>query len=102
MAESEKRMIREEGGRYRVEGPVTLESVVPLLAEGMRAFQGSRPVIDLGGADRVDSAALSLMLEWARQLREQGRDAAFVNLGPSLASLADLYGIADLLPIAAE
>jgi phospholipid transport system transporter-binding protein len=95
-------MIRQDGERYRVEGPVTLESVASLLDEGLGVFQGARPVVDFGGVDKVDSAALSLMLEWNRRLGAQGRAIAYTNLGPSLLSLARLYGIADLIPIAAE
>jgi ABC-type transporter Mla MlaB component len=46
----------------------------------------------------VDSAAISLMLEWVRRFRTQGRQIAFANLGGNLASLAELYGVGDLVP----
>ncbi len=95
-------MIRKVDGSYRIEGAVTLETVGILLAQGLGSFEGPRPRVDFSGVQAVDSSALSLMLEWTRQLRRQGRDIAFANLGPSLASLSHLYGIADLIPIAAE
>lgn len=95
-------MIRRQGDRYLVEGEVTLDTVAGLLAEGIRSFEGERPLVDFSAVQAADSSALSLMLEWNRQLKRQGRDIAFANLGADLSSLTHLYGIADLIPIAAE
>jgi phospholipid transport system transporter-binding protein len=95
-------MIKREGDRYLVEGPITLDTVTGLLAEGFRSFEGQRPLVDFAAVKAADSSALSLMLEWARQLKRQGREIAFANLGANLTSLTQLYGIADLIPIAAE
>jgi len=95
-------MIRREGDRYLVEGSITVDTVTGLLAEGLRSFEGKRPVVDFSGIKAADSSALSLMLEWQRQLKRQGRDIAFTRLGASLTSLTHLYGIADLIPIGAE
>ncbi len=95
-------MIRRVGEDYRVEGPVTLATVGNLLAQGLDRFEGARPRVDFSGVDAVESSALSLILEWTRRLRAQGRDIAFLNLGPSLTSLSHLYGIADLIPVAPE
>lgn len=95
-------MIKREGDRYLVEGTITLDTVTGLLAEGIRSFEGQRPLVDFAAVTAADSSALSLMLEWARQLKRQGREIAFINLGANLTSLTHLYGIADLIPIAAE
>ena len=94
--------IEREGERYLLRGAVTLHTAAALLAQGARSFEGARPVVDFSGVTAADSSALSLMLEWARLLRSQGRDIVFDKLGADLKSLSDLYGIADLLPIAAE
>ena len=95
-------MIRRLEGRYLVEGSVTLDSVCGLLAEGLGSFEGNRVVVDLSGVVAADSSLPSLMLEWQRRLRLQGREIAFARLGANLASLTQLYGIADLIPVAAE
>jgi ABC-type transporter Mla MlaB component len=95
-------MIRREADRYLVEGTVTLDTVAGLLAEGLRIFEGRRPVVDFSGAHAADSSALSLMLEWQRHLKREGRDIAFTRVGANLVSLTHLYGIADLIPIGAE
>jgi phospholipid transport system transporter-binding protein len=95
-------MIRREGDRYLVEGNITLDTVTGVLADGLRSFEGKRPLVDLSAVKAVDSSALSLMLEWQRQLKRQGRDIVFTRLGANLTSLTHLYGIADLIPIGAE
>jgi phospholipid transport system transporter-binding protein len=95
-------ILKRDGAVWRLEGDVTHATVTGLLAEGMRSFEGERPLVDCSGIRGVDSSALSLMLEWVRRLRAQGRGIAFAGLGASLHSLMHLYGIADLIPIAAE
>ncbi|HEX7810535.1 MAG TPA: STAS domain-containing protein [Burkholderiales bacterium] len=95
-------MIRREGDRYLVEGNITLDTVTGVLADGIRSFEGKRPLVDLSAVKAVDSSALSLMLEWQRQLKRQGRDIVFTRLGANLTSLTHLYGIADLISIGAE
>lgn len=95
-------MIKQQGDRYLIEGAVTLDTVTGLLAEGIGSFEGDRPIVDFSKVNAADSSALSLMLEWVRQFRRRGRDIAFVNLNANLTSLSNLYGIADLIPIAAK
>jgi phospholipid transport system transporter-binding protein len=94
--------LRRDGAVWRLEGDVTHDSVKGLLAEGLRSLEGPRPVVDCAGVGAADSSALSLMLEWRRQLNARGRNIAFTGLGANLHSLMHLYGIADLIPIAAE
>ena len=54
-------------------------------------------LVDLAGVTEVDSSAVSLLLEWRRQVK--GAALRFANLPPALKSLADLYGVAfDLIP----
>ena len=91
-----------DGAVWRLEGDVTHATVAALLGEGLRSFEGERPVVDCSAVRGADSSALSLMLEWGRRLRAQGRAIAFTGLGANLHSLMHLYGIADLIPIAAE
>jgi phospholipid transport system transporter-binding protein len=93
-------MITRNGDRYFVEGPVTLASVGALLAEGRRSFEGGQVVVDFSRAAEVDSSAVSLMLEWERQLRGEKREVAYVNLGENLSSLVELYGVAELIALA--
>jgi len=94
-------MIVRQGNRYLIEGPVTLDNVGTLISEGT-AFEGERVIVDLAGVTGADSSALSLLLEWVRRFSGSGRQIAFANMSPNLRSMADLYGIADLIPAAAD
>ena len=91
-------MIVKQGNRYLIDGPVTLDNVTTLIAESS-AFEGDNIIVDLGGISNADSSALSLMLEWIRRF---GGRITFANLSDDLQSLAELYGVVDLIPIAAN
>jgi phospholipid transport system transporter-binding protein len=90
-------MISCEGGRCAVRGPVTLEGVVALLAQGNGLFTASEVTVDLSGVTEVDSSALSLLLEWRREAGRNRRAIHFRNLPANLKSLAGLYGVTELL-----
>lgn len=94
-------MIVKQGNRYLIDGPVTLDTIGALIAEST-AFDGDRVIVDFAGVTRADSSGLSLLLEWTRRFNGSGRQIAFANLSQSLQSLADLYGVADLIPVAAD
>jgi phospholipid transport system transporter-binding protein len=90
-------MIDCNDGRCTVQGPVTANNVLSLLAQGAERFTGSRVTVDLSGVTEVDSSALSLLLEWRREAVRNGREISYHNLPASLRSLADLYGVTELL-----
>ena len=92
-------MIREEGGRLLVSGPVTLEYAMKLREESEQYFNGSHLLIDFSEVREIDSAAVSLMLEWSRKARATGSEVRFTNLGDSITSLTDLYGVEDLISV---
>ena len=84
-------------GRCTLSGPVTMRNVTAVLEESGRLFSGPRVVVDLGGVTDLDSAAVSLLLEWRRGARAANREIEFVNVPANLKSLADLYGVSELL-----
>ena len=90
-------MIACDGGRCTVQGPITLESVVALLAQGKGLFTEPQVTVDLAAVTEVDSSALSLLLEWRREAAGSGRAIRYLNLPANLKSLADLYGVTELL-----
>jgi phospholipid transport system transporter-binding protein len=94
-------MISKHGDRYRVEGPVTLAGVTALLDECNRSFDGDPVVVDMSGVTEADSSAISLVLEWTRRMHAANRKILFANLGESLVSIANLYGVMELIPVAA-
>ena len=90
-------MIDCEGDRCTLQGAVTAESVVALLVQGAQRFTAPSVTVDLSGVTEVDSSALSLLLEWRREAARNGREIRFRNLPASMKSLAELYGITELL-----
>jgi phospholipid transport system transporter-binding protein len=80
-----------------VRGPLTIADAASLVDEGKRLFVAESIVVDLGGVTEVDSAAVSLLLEWQRTARAANRRIEFVNLPENLKSLAALYGVSELL-----
>ncbi|MGH8661921.1 MAG: STAS domain-containing protein [Burkholderiales bacterium] len=90
-------MIVCNGDDCAVQGPVTADNVVSLLAQGAERFSGPRVTVDLSGVTEVDSTALSLLLEWRREAIRNGREIRYRNLPASMKSLAELYGVTELL-----
>lgn len=95
-------MIREVGGRLCIGGPVTLENVMKLREESAQFFGKAALLVDFSEVEGIDSASVSLMLEWMRKARSTGCDVRFTNLGESISSLIDLYGVEDLIPLGAN
>lgn len=91
-------MIRREGERMLVSGPLTLASVAAALREGSIAIgQGARTV-DLREVGELDSSALALLLAWLREAKRLNGEISFANLPQGLTTIARLYGVAELLP----
>lgn len=88
------------GNVVQVSGRLTMETTVALFNQGL-ALQGGRTelVVDLAQVEAVDSSALSLMLAWLRAAQRNNVKLAFVNTPDNLLSLAELYGVADSLPL---
>ena len=93
-------MIRREGRRITLSGPVTLANAAQLLEQGRQHFAEGARTVDLGEVTELDSALLALVLQWLREARAAERELALANLPQSLDTLARLYGVQDLLPVA--
>lgn len=91
-------MIRREGERMLVTGPMTLGHAAALLQQGNEAIGEGARVVDLSGAGELDSSALALLLAWRRKARSASGDLAFDHLPQGLTSIARLYGVSELLP----
>jgi phospholipid transport system transporter-binding protein len=91
-------MIRREGARMLVSGPVTLANVAALLEEGRRHIAEGVQTVDLGEVSEMDSALLALLLAWLRDAKTRAQPISFANLPESLRTIARLYGVDRLLP----
>ena len=95
-------MIRRDGGRILVSGPVTLANVAAVLDEGRRHFDEGVRIVDLGEVSEMDSSLLAAMLAWLRDAKSRERELVFTNLPESLRTIARLYGVDTLLPVNAS
>ena len=91
-------MMRVEGSRLTVSGPATLATAAQLLEQARGALAGGVTEVDLGEVTDVDSSLLAVLFAWMREARQQGRTLALRRVPQDLASLARLYGVAELLP----
>ena len=91
-------MIRRDGERLYVSGPVTLANVAGLLEEARTAFADGVRAVDLGEVTELDSSLLAVLLCWLREAKGRGRELSFARLPQDLVTLAQLYGVAQLLP----
>lgn len=92
-------MIEREGNLLHVSGALTMETVAALRDLDVSADASSPWVIDLAKVETVDSAAVGLLLAWLRQAQERGVTLSYKNLPANLTSLAQMYGVAELLPV---
>lgn len=95
-------MIRREGRRLVLSGPITLANVAGILEEGRRHLEEGVRAVDLGEVSEMDSSLLALMLAWLREAKSRGRELAFTNLPASLQTIARLYGVEGLIPVTAS
>jgi phospholipid transport system transporter-binding protein len=94
-------VIRREGERMYVSGSVTLQNVTGLLREGMNCVRDGVSVVDLSEVSGLDSSLLAALLAWIREARDRNHPLAVSNLPRGLNTLAQLYGVEELLPVAA-
>jgi phospholipid transport system transporter-binding protein len=95
-------VIRREGPKMTVSGPVTLANAARMLEEGRQHLAEGVRVVDLGEVTDLDSTLLALVLAWLREARAAQRELAFVNPPEAMQTLARLYGVEALLPLAAH
>lgn len=85
-------------GRLELSGRIDMDSAAAQLAQLTRQLNGAAAQeLDLSGVTGADSAALALLLELLRHSRQRGGALHVGPLPPTLASLAHLYGLDDLL-----
>lgn len=80
------------------QGELTMLSAPAWLEAGRQLAAAGDIVVDFGAVTQVDSAALSLLLDWLRSARAAGHRLDCRNLPPALLSLAALYDLGTVLP----
>lgn len=92
-------MIQLEGGRLMVRAPLIIDNARALLEAGRSALQSGEQVFDFSQVTEADSSALAVMLAWLRAGEAAQATVKFANIPEGVTSLAELYGITELLPL---
>jgi len=87
-----------EGNCCRIAGAVTVDTVGGLLRELQPQLAQGVDTLDFSGVETLDSAALALVFSAMRQTRQAGRTLVCKGLPASFTTLAELYGVSELLP----
>lgn len=91
-------MTADDGDGMVLSGGLTMETVPALFATGLQHLASGNLRVDFSKVEAVDSAAVSMLLGWARAALQGQRDLRVLNIPDNLLSLARLYGVDDLLP----
>jgi phospholipid transport system transporter-binding protein len=89
--------IAEMDNRWQLSGDVMVNTAKAILSESQALVINSNTVIDFAQVADIDTAALSLILEWKRRAQTENKTLSFVHLPANLNSLAALYGVSDLI-----
>lgn len=73
-----------------------------ILAESKAFLMGKDVEIDFADVTDVDTAALSLIMEWQRRAMASNCKVTFSNLPANLSSLAALYGVTEFIPLSVK
>jgi phospholipid transport system transporter-binding protein len=93
-------VIRRDGRRMFVGGPVTLANVATVVEEGRRHLHEGVRAVDLSEVTDLDSSLLAALLTWLRDARVEEHELTFANLPEALQTISRLYGVDGLLPAA--
>ncbi len=93
-------MIERQAGRLVVTAPLTLANARGLLEAGRSALQPGEQVFDFSQVGEADSSAVAVMLGWLRAAEDTRSTVRFAHIPAGVRSLAELYGVSDLLPLA--
>ncbi|WP_047540943.1 STAS domain-containing protein [Methylotenera versatilis] len=82
--------------RWEINGDVLITTANNLLKQS-QAFTIENTKIDFANVTDVDTAAVSLILEWKRRAEKENQSLTFINLPANLTSLVQLYDVAELV-----
>lgn len=88
-----------QNNQWSVVGEILMDNANAVLAESNALQITDNLVIDFSAVTDVDTAALSLLIEWQRRALAANKKVIFTRLPESLTSLAMLYGVAEFIPL---
>jgi phospholipid transport system transporter-binding protein len=86
-----------DGDNWRFDGALTLENAATVMDASQALPFPPSGRVDLRGLTRADSAALAVIMALRRRARTEGRSLVLDGMPAGLASLAEVYGVEDLV-----
>lgn len=83
--------------KFTVTGDLTFAHAMQQRAEGLAALTAGTHCISLAAVQNIDSASLSVLLEWQRAAQKNGTGLSFSDAPATLQSLAKVYGVDGVL-----
>ena len=83
--------------RWALSGDVVIATVSGILAASKSLNMAADTTVDFAQVNDIDTATISLILEWQRRAQKENQTLKLVNLPANLLSLAQLYGVAELI-----
>jgi len=93
-------MIEREMGRLVIKVPLVMTNARGLLEAGRSALKAGEQVFDFSEVGEADSSAIAVMLGWLRAAEAARSTVKFAHIPAGVRSLAELYGVSELLPLA--
>jgi len=85
------------GARWTYAGALTSANAGAVLAAAAALSLPAEGEVDLRDVDGIDSAAVAVLLALKRRAADEGRPLRFVSVPAALTSLAELYGVEEIL-----
>ena len=85
------------GARWTYRGELTSANAGAVLAAAGALTLPADGEVDLRGVEEIDSAAVAVLLALKRRAADKSPPLRFVGIPASLASLAELYGVEEIL-----
>lgn len=92
---SEIRKLNED--HWYFEGELTFETAPRLLSKCPEIWPEKTVTVDLSGTTLVDTAGLSLLIEWCRLAKNKGGVIRYINLSSSLSRFFNFTGVGFLV-----
>lgn len=89
------------GGRFSLVGIIDFDNAGQIMADGHRLFLGhNNIVVETSSAEVSSTAGLAVMMEWASWCDDRDVVLAYEGFHSSALAVAELNGVAPMLPIA--
>ena len=89
--------ITQVDNNWNLNGDVVIGTAKSILTDSETLLINADTVVDFKQVDDIDTAAVSLILEWKRRAIKENQALRFTNLPINLFSLVQLYGVEDLI-----